>query len=445
VSRTFFQPAFVVILSGVVAALHIGKLPPAIPVLQSQMGVTLVQAGFLLSMVQLAGMLVGVLVGLAADGFGLRRSLLWGLGVLTVTSGLGALATQPEALLALRALEGLGVLLVALPAPSLIRQIVAPAQLPRLLGMWGAYMPTGTALALLAGPVVLGVVGWVGWWAALALLTACMWSLAWQGLPRPGLPAGRANALAHNGTATPTPLMTPLPVLTAITGSQPPSSSAAHPVRDLRASNALAQVDLSAWARLQQTLTARGPWLVALAFAMYSSQWLAVVGFLPSVYAQAGVSGGLAGLLTAGVCAANIVGNVVAGRLLQRGMAARWLLNVGFVTMGLMAWLAFHPLTAQVPVGRFASVLLFSAVGGLIPGTLFSLAVALAPSPHTVSTTVGWVQQCSSTGQFAGPPVVAWVAAHLGGWHGTWMVTGAAAVAGLLLVRQLPNLPLGRH
>ena len=401
------------------AALHIGKLPPAIPVLQSQMGATLVQAGFLLSMVQLAGMLVGVLVGLAADGFGLRRSLLWGLGVLTVASGLGALATQPEALLALRALEGLGVLLVVLPAPSLIRQTVTPAQLPRLLGMWGAYMPTGTALALLTGPVVLGVVGWVGWWAALALLTACMWGLAWQGLPRP--------------------------VLTVITGPHPPSSGAAHPVTDLRATNALAQVGLSAWARLQQTLTARGPWLVALAFAMYSSQWLAVVGFLPSVYAQAGVSGGLAGVLTAGVCAANIVGNVVAGRLLQRGMSARWLLNAGFVTMGLMAWLAFHPLTAQVPVGRFASVLMFSAVGGLIPGTLFSMAVALAPSPSTVSTTVGWVQQCSSTGQFMGPPVVAWLAAQLGGWHGTWMVTGVATVVGLLLVRQLPNLPLIRH
>ena len=403
------------------AALHIGKLPPAIPVLQSQMGVTLVQAGFLLSMVQLAGMLVGVLVGLAADGFGLRRSLLWGLGVLAVASGLGALATQPEALLALRALDGLGVLLVVLPAPSLIRQTVTSAQLPRLLGIWGAYMPTGIALALLTGPVVLGVLGWVGWWAALALLTACMWGLAWQGLPRP--------------------------VLTVITGPPPPppSSSAAHPVRDLRASNAPAQVDLSARTRLQQTLTARGPWLVALAFAMYSSQWLAVVGFLPSVYAQAGVSGGLAGVLTAGVCAANIVGNVVAGRLLQRGMAARWLLNAGFVTMGLMAWLAFHPLTAQVPVGRFASVLMFSAVGGLIPGTWFSMAVALAPSPSTVSTTVGWVQQCSSTGQFTGPPVVAWVAAQLGGWHGTWMVTGAAAVVGLLLVRQLPNLPLIRH
>ena len=50
------EPALVVILAGVVAALHIGKLPPAIPVLRESLGLTLVQAGFLLSLVQLAGM-----------------------------------------------------------------------------------------------------------------------------------------------------------------------------------------------------------------------------------------------------------------------------------------------------------------------------------------------------------------------------------------------------
>ena len=54
------SPAMLVILCGVVAALHVGKLPPAIPLLQAQLGVTLVQAGFLLSLVQLAGMLAGV-------------------------------------------------------------------------------------------------------------------------------------------------------------------------------------------------------------------------------------------------------------------------------------------------------------------------------------------------------------------------------------------------
>lgn len=382
------------------AALHIGKLPSAILVLQTELGVTLVQAGFLLSMVQLAGMLVGVLVGLAADGFGLRRSLLCGLGLLAAASGLGALAQNPETLLVLRAVEGLGVPMVVLPAPSLIRQMVAAGQLPRVLGLWGAYMPTGIALALLLGAPVLEAVGWAGWYVALALASAGMLVVAGRLLP-----ADKAGSVGAFAAAAP------------------------H----------------SAWQRLQQTLTARGPWLVALAFAMYSSQWLAVVGFLPSVYAQAGVSGRMAGLLTALVCAANIVGNVAAGRLLQRGMQARGLLCVGFVTMGLTAFVAFHPSTADAPVLRYASVLLFSAVGGVVPGTLFSWAVAVAPSARTVSTTVGWVQQCSSTGQFVGPPLVAWVAAQAGGWHATWVVTGAAALIGLLLVRQLPDVASHPH
>lgn len=42
------HPASLVIAAGVVAALHVGKLPPALPALQQVLGVSLVQAGFLL-------------------------------------------------------------------------------------------------------------------------------------------------------------------------------------------------------------------------------------------------------------------------------------------------------------------------------------------------------------------------------------------------------------
>jgi hypothetical protein len=63
-----------------------------------------------------------------------------------------------------------------------------------------------------------------------------------------------------------------------------------------------------AWGRLRRTLSAPGPWLVALTFGVYSGQWLAVVGFLPSIYAAAGVAGGLLGLLTALAAAVNMLG-----------------------------------------------------------------------------------------------------------------------------------------
>ncbi|MDP1007565.1 MFS transporter, partial [Klebsiella pneumoniae] len=85
----------------------VGKLPPAVPVLQQQLGVSLLQAGFLLSTVQVAGMLLGLVVGLGADRWGLRRSMLAGLLLMAGASALGAIATGFAPLLALRAVEGL--------------------------------------------------------------------------------------------------------------------------------------------------------------------------------------------------------------------------------------------------------------------------------------------------------------------------------------------------
>ena len=134
-------PAFVVIIAGMVAALHIGKIPPAIPVLRDALGLSLVEAGFLLSMVQMAGMLGGVFIGLAADGFGLRRSVLLGQAVLVAASLAGAWATQPGELLALRAIEGFGFLLCVLPVPSLIRQLVPPSRLALHLGLGAPTWP----------------------------------------------------------------------------------------------------------------------------------------------------------------------------------------------------------------------------------------------------------------------------------------------------------------
>ena len=146
--------AAVVVGVGVVCALHVGKLPVAIPVLQASLGLSLLQAGFLLSLVQLAGMTLGLLVGLMADHLGPRRVMLTGLGLLAFGSALGGLSTGVRGLLATRVLEGLGFLLAVLPAPGLLRRRVHdPKTLARALGWWGAYMPLGTALALLFGAV----------------------------------------------------------------------------------------------------------------------------------------------------------------------------------------------------------------------------------------------------------------------------------------------------
>lgn len=391
-------PAWLVVLSGVVIAMHVGKMPPAIPVLQQALGVTLVQAGFLLSAVQLAGMCLGVLAGMSADRLGLRRSLLTGQAILATASLCGMVVSSPSGLLLLRALEGLGFLLAALPAPSLIRQLVRPSQLPLYLGLWSTYMGTGIALALLAGPLAMQALGWQGWWGLLGLLSAAMaLCIVWV------IPSDQTRASTAAASAPPP-------------AADPPAAW---------------------WAPLALTLRHRGPWQVALLFALYSSQWLAVIGFLPAIYAQAGLGASQAGALTALASWINVVGNIAAGRLLQQGWCARYLLWIGYSSMGLGAVLVFGPWTQELPMLRYLAVLGFSAVGGLIPGVLFSLAVRVAPSERTVSSTVGWMQQCSSAGQFFGPPLIAWVAGNVGGWHWTWALTGSAACLGLWLARRV--------
>ena len=128
-----------------------------------------------------------------------------------------------------------------------------------------------------------------------------------------------------------------------------------------------------------------------------------------------------------------------AGRLLHRGASAPLLLALGFATMAVAGALAFAPL-GQPAWQRYAAVLAFSMVGGMVPATLFALVVRLAPGEHTLSSTMGWMQQWSALGQFAGPPLVAWLASRAGGWQLTWLVTGGAAVLGGLLSRRIARL-----
>jgi len=386
--------AAVVLAVGVSCALHVGKLPVAIPLLQVELSMSLLQAGFLLSLVQLAGMSLGLLAGLLADRVGPRRVMLAGLLVLAVGSVLGAMAPNVSTLLVTRVIEGMGFLLAVLPAPGMLRgHVKDPATLSRALGWWGTYMPLGTALALLLGGTAMSWMGWRTVWVLVALVSVCAAGvLAWQ-VPRERVPSGGGG--------------------------------------------------VGLWPRLQRTLRAPGPWLVALGFFLYSSQWLAVIGFLPTIYRDAGLGGEAIVGLSALAAAINMAGNVAAGRCLARGAAPGLVLALAYAAMAIGALVAFG--AQGHPVWQYVAILAFSGLGGLIPGTLFGVAVVMAPGTDTVSTTVGWMQQFSALGQFTGPPAVAWLVTQVGGWQGTWMLTGACSLLGMALAVQLQRVWSQHH
>lgn len=402
--------ALAVVAAGVSAALHLGKLPPAVPALREALGIDLVQAGFLLSLVQVAGMTLGLLAGLMADAIGLRRSMLTGLAILTLASALGACVEPgPHALnwlLALRAVEGVGFLLAVMPGPGLVRALVPPGADKAALGLWGAYMPLGVALALLVGAPWIQRWHWPSWWLGMAGVSAMALLFVRLAVPSDAV-RGRA-AVVSRQPATP----------------------------------------ISVPARLRLTLGSAGPRTLGLAFAVYSAQWMAVIGFLPAIYAEAGVAAAWAGLLTCAAAAANIVGNVAGGRLLHRGVRPERLLRWGYGVMlagGVAAfarWGHGEAALSLPPAVRYVAVCLFSLAGGMVPATLFTLSVRLAPSGNTVSTTVGLMQQTSSLGQFVAPPLVAWLALYAGGWHWTWVATVACSLVGMVAAGRLAVLRL---
>ena len=381
-------PAVLVVLAGIVAAMHVGKVAPAIPILRAQLDVSLVQAGWLLSLSQMAGMLTAVFVGMFADGFGLRRSVLWGLVLLGLLSGLAGLTTSAPQLLLMRAIEGAAILMVIVPAPALLRSLVDPDRLSTAMGFWGTFMPTGTATALLLGPALMAHFGWATWWETLGAIALLMALLFNMGVPR---------------------------VAVAVAGARPPAANLQ---------------------RLRLVWRTPQVWRVALAFACYSGQWLVIIGFLPTLLQTGGMSAGLAGTIAAIASAVNIVGNIAGGRLLQKGVPSQRVLGIAFATMAAGAFVVFGTPSDTPLIVKLVAVLMFSGVGGMIPGSLFSLAVRAAPTEDTASTALGWTTQMSLLGQFSMPPIAAALATAHGSWGLTWIVTVSLSLIGILLTRQ---------
>ena len=372
---------------GVVAGFELGRVPIALPALTQAFGLSLVQGGALLGMFQVASMAVGVFAGMLADRFGPRRVMITGLLVAAAASAAGALASTTASLLSWRAIESAGFMAIVLPGPALLARAVEPRRLRATMGLWACYMPTGMGLALLVGPLLLTVAGWRALWWLTAVAPLILALLVHRFVDADPLPAARAVA------------------------------------PDRRA------LDLVA-----RTLRSPGAWLLAVAFGCYAGQWMSVMGFLPTFYAAEGIAPALAGVLTAIGALVNVTGNFSSGLLLQRGVPAGRLVLIASSTMLVCAWVLFG---SSLPFAvRYVSLLAFSAVGGLIPGTLFTLTHRFTPTPAAISTTTGLMQQGSSAGQFLMPLAVALVVSHTNGWSSAWMATGALALVnvGLAIV-----------
>jgi MFS family permease len=372
---TNWPTVLIAVGAGVVAALQVGKVPPAIGLVRAELGAGLVAAGWVLSLFNLISATGGVAAGFAADRVGARRLILTGLAALALGSLSGGLAGTAELLLLARTLEGLGFLAITVAVPSIVVGATGPAEQRLALGIWSSYMPAGVALMMFAAPALLAALGWRGVWFANALLAAAYLALfAWQ-----------TRRLA--------------PIRTAA----------------------------RSWAALGRTLARPGPWLLALSFSFYTIQWFGLASWLPTLLTEEmGYSLAAAAFWTAAVVAANVVGNLVSGVLLTRG-AVRWVVLLAVtVVMGLTGagvFLEGVPAPLKLVLG-----FVFSGFGGLLPGTLLAGVPLHSASADSIGATNGFIVQGANMGTLLGAPIIATLVAAAGTWQATaWVMLAAGA------------------
>lgn len=374
-AKTSWAAILLIVVAGIVAALHAGKVAIAAPLLQSEWGLGPSALGWLTGLFALIGFMGGIVTGSLTGRLGAQRLLVAGLLVMALGAASGALMTEFYGLLLSRIAEGAGFLLITVAAPALLNDVTHPKDRDWAFALWSCFMPLGIALAMIVGPMF---TNWqMLWWASSSLSLAICWLV--------------------------------------------PYAISASPLRQD-----------SSWQKVYQdthaVLHACGPTGLAALFLLYSVMFFAVFSFLPVLMMdRLGVSHTSAGMLSALALMTNVLGNLAAGFLLARGVNRYPLLLIACLVMGLTGLGLFLPSLPGTAALGLSMLFFFS--GGLIPATVLAAAPNVAPTTGLVPVVLGFIVQGNNLGQILGAIIIGSALQWLGWSSASYLVAGTALLA----------------
>jgi len=371
----------IAVLGGIAAALHVGKVPPAIPLLRTELGMDLVTAGWLMGLASALGAVCGFVIGRFTDYLTHRRAMILGLALLIAGSLLGAATLSETVLFASRVVESVGLIMVTVAAPGLIASSIDSRDTGLAFALWGVWMPVGVAVMMMISPFLLPGFGWQGSWVFAAILSL-------------------------------------IPMIALMTMKTAPPRTTGQPSTSL-----LQAVGL--------TVSRPMSWILSGIFVAYSASFMSVFGFLPTLLIEEmGIGLATASIMTALAVLANGVGNVLGGVFARWG-APRWILIAGPCVM--LALTAFAVFGHGFPLWmRYAASVLYAVSGGVLPATIMGSLPVYAPRRDLVGTFSGFVMQGSNIGQVFGPMLLASIVAASGWSAAPWYITGATGLGFVL-------------
>lgn len=388
-TRTDWPLIVVLLTAGAVSAANLAKVPAILPALRLEFGLTAIEAGWVTALFNLLGMTVAVLVGASADQIGQKRLLYAGLLAQTAGAAIGSVSHDVALLVATRAAEGVGFLMVSVSVPPLIVASARRRDVGAALGLWGANVPLGFAAALVVMPMLLEPIGWRGAWLLTGAAT--------------GLALGALILLMRTVTLAPR-----------------------DPGNVVR--------------RIGRSLSNFGLVVLTAIFIFYSVQWTSLMVWLPTYFIETNnLSLGLAAALTAIIVMGNAVGNVTGGQLLARSWPTTRIMTLGGTAMGVCGALI---LLVDLPLWmRVVLCIGFSGFGGLLPAGMIASVPRYVHSTNQLAAANGLILQGANIGQFFGPPLLIWAVTVAGG---AWQAAAVPMVAAAALCVVLASI-LRRH
>ena len=316
----------VVFFSSLAAPLNQFKAPPVLQDVTEAFGVTLGAGGWLMSIFSMIGMVLALPSGFIIGRLGVKRSGLLALTCLMTGSFCGALAQSMDAMIFSRILEGAGLCLMSIVAPTALTAWFPPERRGLALGIWGTWVPFSSILAFSTAGAITSRFGWRGlWWASLVYTTL-------------------AFAVFLFLFRMPREMTTP---------ERQPSGFRRE------------------WASLREVLKKADPWRLTISFACYNALIVALITFTtPFLMHERGFTSDEARFWVAGLIVVNMLA-VLGGGLLSDALGTR-----KKCILGPYALLALIMLFYFQPGSEIAAVMLL--VGG-VSGLVVTPSLSAAP------------------------------------------------------------------
>ncbi len=365
---------------GTLAAYHLFKLPPVLPILLELYDYGMFAAGGFMSIYAIIGLLASAFLGARLQRYGMPRFLISAAALLIV----GSLITlaAPEVIPAMffaRGLEGLGFAILAVCAPVLATTSAQDRHKTIAIALFAAWIPAGQLIAMGVAQPFVGQAEWRPiWWAGIAftLIVITLGLLA----------AGR------------------------------------HVPRRV-ASNADVPTPLTNFSRADRLALI----LVAAIFMLWSTEIFAMLTWLPIFLVEARDFTPKATIFVYAVPSILICFfSVASGFVLRAGVPLPLLLSITLALQGAV-WMAL-PRLDGVETG-LAGLIVFGIAAGLSATCLFAAPALILGATNAGGSAFGIVMTGRNLGVLVGPILLPPVLIAMNGWHGVGPVFGAISLA----------------